>query len=76
MLFFFKPLCLEFAPEGTWKLRDVYDGTEHRKHQEFLSDPANITLLLNTDGVAMYRSSTTSIRPVQLVISELPREHR
>ena len=48
--------------------RDVLDGKEH----EFLSEPGNVSLLLNTDGVSMFKSSNISIWPIWLVINELP----
>ena len=42
--------------EGT--IQDVYDGIEYKKHSVFLSNPANISFICNTDGVAIFRSST------------------
>lgn len=51
---------------------DIYDGEAYKEHSDFLSRPANISLLLNTDGVAIYRSSSVSIWPVWAVINELP----
>ena len=38
----------------------------------FLSSPSNISLLGNTDGVALIRSSSYGVWPVFLVINELP----
>ena len=49
-----------------------YDGDGYKKHAEFLSHPANISILMNTDGVALYRSSNVSLWPVWGVINELP----
>ena len=57
-------------------IRDVYDGDHYRHHSSFLSHPANISLLLNTDGVAIFRSSTVSIWPIWLMINELPKAKR
>ena len=37
-------------------IRDVYDGKEYMKHK-FLSSPAHISLMVNTDGVSIYKSS-------------------
>ena len=54
------------------ELCDVYDGREYRQHQDFLSKPENVSLLLNTDGVGVFRSSTVSLWPLWLVINELP----
>lgn len=54
------------------KLSDVYDGREYQKHTDFLSKPENVSFLLNTDGVSIFRSSTVSLWPLWLVINELP----
>jgi hypothetical protein len=53
-------------------IRDIYDGEGYRQHLDFLSHPANVSLLLNTDGVAIYRSSNVSIWPVWAAVNELP----
>ena len=59
-------------------IKDIYDGLEYRQHCKrggFLckfQNPANISFLLNTDGVALFRSSSTDIWPVFLAINELP----
>lgn len=54
-------------------IRDVYDGESYRKHfPGFLSKPTNVSLLLNTDGVAIFSSSKVSIWPVWIQINELP----
>ena len=34
-------------------LRDVYDGEGYKQQDQFLSQQGNISLLLNTDGVAI-----------------------
>ena len=60
----------------TGSLSDVYDGDGYRSHQQFLSQPSNISVLLNTDGVAMFRSSTVSLWPIWLAINELPQSKR
>ena len=56
-------------------IRDVYDGKEYMKHK-FLSSPAHISLMVNTDGVSIYKSSKAGVWPVWLVINELPKEIR
>ena len=38
-------------------LSDIYDGSEYKRHQDFLSQPGHVSLTFNTDGVAVYRSS-------------------
>lgn len=53
-------------------LADIYDGYEYRKLHSFLKHPTHVSLTLNTDGVAIYRSSKVSIWPVWFVINELP----
>ena len=61
-----------FRREESPDLRDVLDGREYRKHEDFLSEPGNVSLLLNTDGVNLFKSSTISLWPIWLVINELP----
>lgn len=53
-------------------IKDIYDGVGYNKHSDFLKHPAHISLLFNTDGVAMFRSSKISIWPVWAVVNELP----
>ena len=60
------------CPSGT--LGDIYDGNV--KHRDFLGHPENVSLSCNTDGVALFRSSTTSLWPVWLTVNELPKEVR
>lgn len=55
---------------------DVHDGLQYKKWQCFLREQANVSLLLNTDGVAIFRSSKFSIWPVWIVINELPKSQR
>lgn len=60
---------------------DIYDGEEYIKHScpgEFLSSsfPANVSFIMNTDGVAIFRSSKVSMWPIWLVVNELPPELR
>jgi hypothetical protein len=54
---------------------DIYCGKEYRQHS-FLMRPGNISLTLNTDGVAIFKSSKNSLWPVWLVINELPPKER
>ena len=61
------------------KLSDIFGGTEYRKLMEpeqFLSKPEIITFCLNTDGVAVFKSSTAQIWPIWLQINELPPKMR
>ena len=54
---------------------DVYDGCLYKqlsKEDGFLSDPNNISLLGNTDGVSLVHSTRAGVWPVYYVINELP----
>lgn len=56
-------------------IEDVYDGRLYKTFSGpggFLSSASNISLLGNTDGVALIRSSGYGVWPVFLVINELP----
>ena len=53
-------------------LSDVLDGKEYRKHHDFVSQPGNVTLTLNTDGVSMFQSTSVDLWPIWLAINELP----
>ena len=63
-------------PRVAGSISDVYDGELYRKHAVFVSQPANVTLLLNTDGVSVFRSSKATLWPVWLIVNELPRRLR
>ena len=63
-------------PMVSGSLRDVYDGELYQRHVDFVSQPANVTLLLNTDGVPVFRSSKATLWPVWLIVNELPRRLR
>lgn len=53
---------------------DVYDGKMYQHHVSmgFLSRKSNISLMFNTDGVPVFRSSNFSFWPLYLLINELP----
>ena len=56
-------------------IEDVYDGTLYKKEFTpggFLSEPYNISVKLNTDGVAIFHSSQFGVWPLFLLINELP----
>ena len=44
----------------------------YKRHIDYLSNPAHVSLILNTDGVSLYRFSKVSIWPVWAVVNELP----
>ena len=55
---------------------DIQDGQCYRDilHSDFFaeSESCNLTALLNTDGVPIFKSSGFSVWPILLVINELP----
>ncbi len=53
-------------------MHDVLDGKEYMKHKDFLSKRGNVSLTLNTDGVALFKSSNISLWPIWVTINELP----
>lgn len=53
------------------ELRDVCGGSQYACHHSFVSQPENVTLLVNTDGVKIFNSSSTSIWPIWIAINEL-----
>lgn len=63
-------------PAYSGSIRDLYDGQLYRKHQRFLLEPANVSLTINTDGVAIFRSSNSSLWPVWIQVNELPKSKR
>ena len=70
--------CIKDRRSSTASISDIYDGEEYRHYTtsgEFLDprkNPANLSFLINTDGVSIFKSSRISIWPVFLVINELP----
>ena len=56
-------------------IEDVYDGSLYKSKcgpDGFLSKQYNISLKLNTDGVAIFHSSQFGVWPLFLLINELP----
>ena len=53
---------------------DIYDGDVYQAlvHDGFLSNKCNISLLFNTDGIPVFRSSTFSFWPLHFIVNELP----
>ena len=51
-------------------IRDIFDGQEYKKfvHSGFLSqaNKANVSFMMNTDGVDLYQSSKYSVWPIWL----------
>ena len=56
-------------------LRDIWDGTalqEKTREGRFYSNSENLGLMLSTDGVSLFKSSSADLWPVFLVILNLP----
>ena len=56
-------------------IEDIYDGLRYQKHMQkgcFLANRNNISLLWNTDGASVFKSSNYSIWPLYFAINELP----
>ena len=56
-------------------IEDVYDGSLYHSKcgpDGFLSQPYNLSLKLNTDGVAIFHSSQFGVWPLFLLVNELP----
>ena len=54
-----------FSRDETESIHDIWDGEEYRKHSRpggFLSStyPANVSFIMNTDGVSIFHSSKVS----------------
>ena len=57
------------------KITDILNADAYKelcKSGEFMFEKDNFTLLFNTDGVPLFKSSGVSIWPIYLVINELP----
>ena len=67
------------TPNYSSSIRDIVDGTVYKRYKEsggFLTKEDNLTLLFNTDGIPLYKSSKVNIWPVFLAINVLPPEER
>ena len=53
-------------------LSDIWDGMFLKKHGCYFSSCDNLALALSTDGVSVFKSSSTSLWPVYLIILNLP----
>lgn len=56
-------------------IEDVYDGAIYQSKcgpGGFLSEPYNLSVKLNTDGVAIFHSSQFGVWPLFLLVNELP----
>ncbi|KAG8176072.1 hypothetical protein JTE90_025530 [Oedothorax gibbosus] len=56
---------------------DIYDGTIYRNlNGGVLSDEQNLTVTLNTDGSPVFKSSKTTMWPIQIMLNEFPPNER
>lgn len=57
---------------------DIYNGTAYQAHVEsgFLKNKFNISIIFNTDGIPVFRSSTFSFWPLHIIVNELPYKMR
>ena len=61
------------------KIGDIYDGHIYKSlfdDNGVLTNPNNISLTWNTDGVPLFKSSSFSLRPLYFIINELPYNKR
>ena len=70
--------CFKRTKNNNSHFEDIYDGSEYRKHCSpgILDFQHNMSLLWNTDGVPVFKSSKFSIWPLYFVINELPFSER
>ena len=56
------------------KASDIYDGKVYQVHMEngFLKDKYNISVIFNTDGIPVFRSSSFSLWPLHIIVNKLP----
>lgn len=73
---FFKSLQqTRLHPREPGVLADIYDSQLYQAlagHQGPLADEHNISLIMNTDGVEVFKSTKLSLWPALLMINELP----
>lgn len=61
------------------KISDIYDGHIYKslfENNGILSNPNNMSLTWNTDGVPLFKSSSFSLWPLYFIINELPYNKR
>jgi hypothetical protein len=60
-------------------IEDIFDGAEYKKlsgNGELLSSPYNFSVTMNTDGMALTKSSKSSAWPIFLYVNELSPQNR
>ena len=60
-----------FTREEDDHIHDIQDGEEY-KNDPFFSVPEHTGLIMNTDGIPVFKSSKSSLWPVLLSVTSLP----
>ena len=79
--------CTSRKKKCEHNIEDIFDGQLYKKHFDcegyFLETSVaargkeiHLSLMVNTDGVSIFRSSNFSLWPVYFIMSELPPEKR
>ena len=57
---------------------DIYDGSLYQQLvlKKYTDSPSNISVIFNTDGIPVFRSSGFAFWPLYLLINELPYQMR
>ena len=65
--------CFHREKKNRNNVEDIFDGVLYRNvcKKGILSSPDNVSFLMNTDGVPVFKSCKVSIWPVYLIINEL-----
>ena len=66
-----REVLLSHCQQQSPSTQDIYGGRKYRELKEFTSR-GNLTLVVNTDGIQLFKSSTVSMWPIWIVINELP----
>ena len=84
--FFARPGFLELlkhrfvrVKKGKHHIEDIYDGELYKRYagiNGILSSEKNISLMWNTDGIPVFKSSKFALWPLYFVINELPYKER
>ncbi|XP_035675598.1 uncharacterized protein LOC118415252 isoform X1 [Branchiostoma floridae] len=61
--------------KGRQTYEDIVDGRQYQKIKQ-LQDTKNMSLLMNTDGVRIFKSSNFGIWPIYFTVNELPYHER
>lgn len=77
---FFDDLQYRFRrTQHAGQISDIYDGHIYKslfENNGLLSDPKNISLTWNTDGVPLFKSSSFALWPLYFIVNELPYNKR